>query len=396
MTVTATDTAPSREQERVAAVQSLDLIDTAPEERFDKIVRMAQELFDVPLVAINLIDEKKQFTKAATLDAWASRTAPREESFCSTTIGEDGTLVVVDATEDPRFKSNPMVTGKANIRFYAGHPLTNHGQRVGALCLVDSKPRTFTETEQRMLSDLATWVERELAREEEMSHASEIQRSLLPRHAPTMAGYDIAGECLAAGAVGGDFYEWGATENGLSVILADVMGKGVGPALLAAGLRGALRATFTGTDIGADFNHVASSVEPDLTATSTFITAFAAQIDPLTGLVSFVDAGHGLGMIIEPDGTPRRLPTTGLPLGVMTGDSWAVQQQQLRRGETLVIVSDGILDVFDTPTAALNRIGELVSRTKSANEVVEAILALSGHGTEGQDDLTVVTVRRSP
>ena len=383
------------EATRLAAVHNLRLVDTAPEERFDKVVRMAQALFDVSMVEINLIDHDRQYTKAAHPSANAGKNTPRDVSFCTVTITEDRTLVVPDATGDPRFSRNPLVTGEPHIRFYAGHPLTTQGQRVGSLCLVDDEPRTLTATQQQMLADLASWVERELERDAEMGYAAEVHRRLLPKSIPTIDGYDIAGTSVAARDVGGDFYGWHHVDDRLHLILVDVMGKGVGPALIAAGLRSTLRATFTGAGLANDFNRAAAAAEEDLTDASSFATVFCAQLAPATGDVTYLDAGHGLGLIVAADGSYRRLPSDALPLGIVAGDQWATHDTQLNAGETLLAVSDGILDVFDTQSQAFARIAGAVANSPTAQQAVDAVTGLAQDSPHAHDDLTVVALRRA-
>jgi PAS domain S-box-containing protein len=154
---------PPDEEDRLAALRSLELLDTPAEERFDRITRIAQRLFDVPIVLVSLVDQCRQWFKSAQ-GLGASET-PRDISFCGHAIHAGKVFVVENALDDPRFADNPLVTGPPNIRFYAGAPLaTAGGFRVGTLCLVDSKARAFPATDQRDLRDLAAWVENELTR----------------------------------------------------------------------------------------------------------------------------------------------------------------------------------------------------------------------------------------
>ncbi|GAA0973146.1 Phosphoserine phosphatase RsbU [Nocardioides aquaticus] len=383
------------ERDRLAALRRLRLVDTPAEERFDRIVRIAETLFGVPMAEINLIDEDRQYTKSAFPAANAGKNTPRGDSFCTVTVADDRTLHVPDATADPRFAQNPLVTGGPGIRFYAGHPLSANGQRVGSLCLVDDEPRTLTGPEQQMLADLATWVERELERDSEMAYAADVQARLLPRTVPTLDDYEVAGTCVTAREVGGDFYGWHAEDDRLDVVLVDVMGKGVGPGLLAAGLRAALRATASGAGPARGFNLAAALVEDDFAENGSFATAFAAQVDLPTGAVSFVDAGHSLGLVVQADGACRRLPSTCLPLGVLPGYEWVAAATSVAPGETLVVVSDGILDHFATTAEAVSHVAALVSAAPTARAALEEITAAAARSdATGQDDLTVVAVRR--
>lgn len=383
------------ERDRLTAVRRLGLVDTPAEERFDRIVRIAESLFRVPMAEINLIDEDRQFTKAAFPAVNAGKNTAREDSFCTVTITGEETLHVADATADPRFASNPLVTGAPGIRFYAGHPLSANGQRVGSLCLVDDAPRTLTETEQQMLGELASWVERELERDAEMTYAAHVQTRLLPRTPPTLDDYEVAGACVTAREVGGDFYDWHTEGDRLHVVLVDVMGKGVGPGLLAAGFRAALRASVSDAGLADGFNRAAASVEDDFTETGSFATAFAAEVVTSTGGVSYVDAGHNLGLVVRADGTCRRLPSAHLPLGIVAGYQWEPVVAHLQPGETLLVVSDGILDHFASTEDAVAHVAGTVATSPTSCAALERITAFAGLSSPaGQDDLTVVAVRR--
>lgn len=161
---------PAEEAERLAALQSLRVLDTAPEERFDRITRLAQRLFDVPIVLVSLVDQCRQWFKSA--QGLAARETPRDISFCGHAIHADEVYVVEDTLRDPRFADNPLVTGDPDIRFYAGAPLsTAGGYRIGTLCLIDRRPRSFSAADRHALRDLAVWVEDELGRRNAELHS---------------------------------------------------------------------------------------------------------------------------------------------------------------------------------------------------------------------------------
>ena len=152
---------PADEQERLAALQELRILDTPAEERFDRITRVARDLFQVPIALVSLVDAERQWFKSRTgLDA--SET-PRSVSFCGHAILGSEPFVVENALEDPRFADNPLVAGPPDIRFYAGVPLqSKSGKKIGTLCLIDREPRRFSGEDALRLRDLAAWAEREL------------------------------------------------------------------------------------------------------------------------------------------------------------------------------------------------------------------------------------------
>ena len=153
---------PIDETARLMSLHSLRILDTPSEQRFDRITRMAKRMFDVEICLISLVDSDRQWFKSKQgLEACETS---REISFCGHAILEEKVFIVGDASIDPGFADNPLVTGAPFIRFYAGAPIRGpHGYRIGTLCLIDSSPRDFSTEDQETLSDLAAMVEDELA-----------------------------------------------------------------------------------------------------------------------------------------------------------------------------------------------------------------------------------------
>lgn len=152
---------PANESQRLDALRRLGILDTPPEERFDRIVRLASRLFRVPFAYISLVDDQTQWIKSQ--EGACELTTPREKSFCGHTILTSKAMIVPDAKQDPRFAHNPLVVGEPYIRFYAGRPLeTERGCCVGSLCIMDREPRRLTETELELLEQLGDLVEHEL------------------------------------------------------------------------------------------------------------------------------------------------------------------------------------------------------------------------------------------
>ncbi len=149
-----TPSAVQLEQQRLAALDRHDILDTPKEEAFDRITRLAQKLFNVPFVIITMIDAHRAWSKS--LQGMELSEGPRNLSFCQYTIRGDGPLVVPDATLEPKFSDSRYVVGEPYLRFYAGIPLaTRDGQNLGTLCLIDTKPREFSSDQTELLFDLA-------------------------------------------------------------------------------------------------------------------------------------------------------------------------------------------------------------------------------------------------
>jgi len=148
------------ENERIMALHELKVLDTPAEERFDRITKVAQIMFDVPIALVSLVDTNRQWFKSCA--GLAAKETPRSMSFCSHAILDEDVMTISDATKDERFFDNPLVTGEPNIRFYAGKPIKDpDGKMLGTLCIIDTKPREFSRADKSVLIDLANWVESE-------------------------------------------------------------------------------------------------------------------------------------------------------------------------------------------------------------------------------------------
>lgn len=152
---------PKNEKERLAALKQLNILETPLEERFERITRMVSRSLNVPIAAVSLIDESRQWFKS--IQGLSASETPRDVAFCAHAILEDELLLVADATQDERFADNPLVTSEPFIRFYAGYPLSlSKDIRVGTLCAIDHIPRELSSEDIEMLQDLAKTVESEL------------------------------------------------------------------------------------------------------------------------------------------------------------------------------------------------------------------------------------------
>ncbi|MHC5558853.1 PP2C family protein-serine/threonine phosphatase [Kocuria sp. U4B] len=389
------DAGTPEEAARVRALHALNVLDTPKEERYDRVVRIAQQVFGVKAAAVNLIDADRQFTKAETgLDGLVH--AARTDSLCARTVDQDAPLIVPDAVVEARFAGSAFIAGPDPVRFYAGHPLhAPGGEPVGSLCLVDDRPRELDARERRLLAEMAGWVERELAAQDEMDRAAQVHRLIMPQSTPRLDGYELAGRCTPTRDLGGDFYDWFPLGDQLQVNVADVMGKGVPAALLASSARTALRGASGFLGLPEAVDEAAATIAPVLEEAGAFVTAICVRLDPGTGGLRCVDAGHGLGAIYRPDGGYRRLRYSGPPIGVLPGLRWEAHDDVLAPGETLVVVSDGFLDYFSDDTVAIRAAAQLMADTADPQEFVDRATAFAlERGLE--DDVTVVALHRRP
>lgn len=152
---------PKNELKRIASLYAMDLLDTSPEERFDRLTKSATLIFHVPISTLTLIDANREWFKSC--QGLSQKEGDRAISFCGHALVEDEILIIPDTLKDERFADNPMVTGEPHIRFYAGVPIINHErQRVGVFCIKDTKPREFSNEDKEVLEGLAAWAEIEI------------------------------------------------------------------------------------------------------------------------------------------------------------------------------------------------------------------------------------------
>ena len=150
-----------RERARQKAVDDLNILDTPAEDRYDRIVTMARQLYRTESAVFSVIDRDREWHKSRS--GKTVEQAARTASFCSVTIRGSDSMVIGDATKDDRFNSTPGVVGDPNIRFYAGFPVqAPNGQQIGALCVYDPTPRDAIDIDDSMLKQLAHLLEAEL------------------------------------------------------------------------------------------------------------------------------------------------------------------------------------------------------------------------------------------
>ena len=165
------------EAKRLSSLLHTNLLDTPIENRFERVTRLLQNMLNVPITVFNLVDEERQWAKS--IQGANGVEIPREQSFCSHTIQGNRIMVVNDARYDERFTDNPLVTGNPNIVFYAGCPVrAPDGQKIGALCAVDRKPRQLQPREIQILRDLAGVLESELRLDEMTIKAQGLEAKL--------------------------------------------------------------------------------------------------------------------------------------------------------------------------------------------------------------------------
>jgi serine phosphatase RsbU (regulator of sigma subunit) len=323
-------------------------------------------------------------------------------------------VLTSDAQHDPRFASGTMVL--QGVRSVLAVPL-GVASKVFGIIYADSPiaEGRFTEDHLKVLTTLASvaairvenarLVEARLQQERlerELQLASEIQQRFQPAAPPIVAGYELQGISFPCYEIGGDYYDFIRRADGRLVIaLGDVSGKGTAAALLMSSLHAAIHAqtgaheTLVDT-ISAVNRYLAENIPPN-----RFVTLFFAELDPDSGALSFLNAGHNPPLIVHAAGTVEQLSSGGLPLGIKGDAEYREGRTHLQPGDVLVIYSDGVTEAASPSGEEFGptRLYEVVSRNVDASAAgirdrIESALTKFSQGTQAADDITLVIVKR--
>jgi serine phosphatase RsbU (regulator of sigma subunit) len=236
--------------------------------------------------------------------------------------------------------------------------------------------------------------------EEDMRRAAEIQRGLLPTTPPEVRGYGLVGSNRPCRTVGGDYYDFAVHEGTLLLALGDVSGKGTGAALLMTVLRAAARGHWADGSPSEAMARINKTVCQNVTE-GKYVTFFLARLDPPTGRLAYVNAGHNAPLLIHASGEVECLDEGGMVLGMFDSVPYAEGAVAMKSGDTLVIFSDGVSETFDNAgdefgTARLIQLAR-DGRELSASALQDAILAELDRfaaGAKITDDRTTIVLKR--
>lgn len=411
---------PSNEKERLASLRSLGLVDTPPEERFDAITRLASTFFQTPISYISLVDETRQYLKSRIgLDFCDS---DRETSFCGHAILENEPLIIPDTLLDERFATNPQVTGQPFARFYVGLPLRGPGgHNIATLCLMDTKPRKFSDEQTTQLKQLGVIAERELHLgdvirmqedllktkdaliesqkqvTQQMDEALAYVTSLLP--ADLKSPMKTNWQFLPSSTLGGDSfgYHW-IDDDHFAIYLLDVCGHGVGSALLSVSAMNILR---TQTLPAADFLDPAGVLSalnktfPMEENNGMYFTIWYGVLQVSTGRLRYSAAGHPPAVIVRPDQEIETLGAPALPIGCYDDATFAVRESTFTAGAHLYVFSDGIYEVR-LPDDSMGTYDDFIQKLKDAPSVSDIIAKVREIQADPlfDDDVSVLRIER--
>jgi predicted ester cyclase len=238
--------------------------------------------------------------------------------------------------------------------------------------------------------------------EQELLLARRIQQASLPGEVPILEGWQITPFYQPAREVGGDFYDFFELEDGwVGLVVGDATGKGVPAALVMASARSMLRAVAQASDSPGDAlrrvnDPLATDIPPNM-----FVTCFYAILDPKSGSLTYANAGHDLPYLHR-DGEAEELRATGMPLGLMPKMEYEEKETILEAGNSAVLYSDGLVEAHDPEGEMFGfprlraLIAEHAEEERSLEEtLLEELYAFVGERWEQEDDITLLTLRRS-
>lgn len=323
-------------------------------------------------------------------------------------------VLTSDAQHDPRFASGTVVL--QGIRSVLAVPL-GVADKVFGIIYADSPiaEGRFTEDHLKLLTTLASvaairvenarLLEAQLQQERlerELQLAMEIQQRFQPTAPPVVPGYELQGISFPCYEIGGDYYDFIQREDGRLVIaLGDVSGKGTAAALLMSSLHASVHAQAGSHDTLAETISAVNRYLSDNIPSNRFVTLFYAELDPASGSLSFLNAGHNPPLIVHAAGTVEQLASGGLPLGIKRDAEYREGRTQLQMGDVLVIYSDGVTEAASPSGEEFGptRLYEVVARNIDASAAgvrdrIESALTKFSQGTQAADDITLVIVKR--
>lgn len=324
-------------------------------------------------------------------------------------------VLTADAQHDPRYASNTMAL--LGIRSVLAVPLSVDERNVFGIIYADSPTyeTTFTEEHLNILTTLASvaairvenarLLEERFQRERmerELELATEIQQRFQPSEAPRMDGYEFQGISFSCYEIGGDYYDFITRHDGKMLIaLGDVSGKGTAAALLMSSLHAAIHGQVAARS---SLDEVVRSVNQylaDNTPANRFVTLFVAELDPRTGELKYINAGHNPPLIGRMSGNIEQLASGGFPLGILPSAEFEVGETQLQPGESLVIYSDGVSEANNIKEEefGMERLMDVVRRNLPSSaaglrDKVESALSAFTQTAPANDDITLVIVKR--
>ena len=295
-------------------------------------------------------------------------------------------VVMISGVDDPEL-------GKAAVEHGAyGYYVKPVGATEMYLAAVNALRRRSLELEYRAnLERLESMV---AERSDQMARAAALQAGMLPASPLRGQGFEVAASFTPAREISGDFYDWHQPNpRFLTVTLGDVMGKGLPAAIMMATVRAALRGSAGLDDMEEGVNLAAKVMATALEVNHAYVTLFHAVLDTETGDLNYIDAGHGYTRILRGTTGQDTLTRRSAPIGIFPDSKFAVGTEKLEVGDTLVVFSDGLIDLRPDMATKEVLLPYDARRAPNVQELVD-ILAQGSRSRELMDDVTVLALRR--
>lgn len=258
------------------------------------------------------------------------------------------------------------------------------------------EPDEFRAVIDRIMSRLHLRRQNEHLRKQldaELLRASQIQRELLPKNDPDVPGYDIAMCAVATEVVGGEFYDWTLVDGGsLAFTHGDVMGKGLSAALLMATVRASLRSAIKAHGPANAVNTISDVLHEDLKRTRSSVSMFVGYLQPRSHVIEYVDAGHGLALLVRADDGFEHVQGIDVPVGIFPDNRYQAHQISLSPGDALLLYSDGLRDAV--ADGDFESLVSIMRESPTSHEAIEALAGLAAETRHRADEVTVVMIRR--
>ena len=298
----------------------------------------------------------------------------------------DVAVVMISGVDDPEL-------GKAAVEHGAhGYYVKPIGSTELYLAVFNALRRRTLEKEYR--SNLHRLESMVAERAEQMANAAHVQEGMLPRSPHVTESFEVAAHFTPAREISGDFYDWyQPDENRVAITLGDVMGKGLPAAIMMATVRAALRASAQLEDLEQSVRLAARVMEAPLEVNEAFVTVFHGVFDLASGELHYIDAGHGHARILRGSTGQENLSLRGAPIGMFPEPDFAIGFASLKPGDTLLVFSDGLLDLRPDMAVKDVLLPADVRRAESAQALVQ-LLTTGARDRELSDDVTVLALRR--
>jgi sigma-B regulation protein RsbU (phosphoserine phosphatase) len=398
--VSVTLLAPATLDETLTQVVAL-VFEAVPTERC--LIMLRDKEGELKVRVAQLRDQKKEIGEIRV-----------SRSIVEEVVNQGRSVLTSDAQHDPRFASSTVTI--QGIRSVLAVPL-GVGDKIFGMIYADSPlaEARFSQDHLTVLTTLgsvaairvenARLMEEDLERsrlERELQLAREIQQRFQPTSPPVVNGFELQGISFPCYEIGGDYYDFIERPDGhIVVALGDVSGKGTSAALLMSSLHAAMHAQTSAHQSIAETITAVNKYLAETIPLNRFITLFCAELEPLTGTINFINAGHNPPLIAHASGTMEQLAAGGIPLGIAPDALFREGKTQLQHGDVLVIYSDGVSETQNQAGEEFGamRLYDVVARNLDASAAgirdrIESALTKFAQGTDSVDDLTLVIVKR--